>query len=108
MTWNIQLRANHSSTVTDMTIMACAHAGARRNARSVLRLKRALGQSFARRQRRRDLGRPIAYSNRSTLRRLGNSFIHKKAIAMVPTPPNMTAGTAPNSAAVRPLSNSPS
>src|SRR5262249_39724271 len=46
-----------------------------------------------------------AYSSRSTLRRLGNSFIHNSATAIVPTPPRTAAGMAPNSPAVSPLSN---
>src|SRR5262245_36505410 len=50
-------------------------------------------------------GESDAYSSRSTLRRLGNSFIHNSATAIVPTPPRTAAGMAPNSPAVSPLSN---
>jgi hypothetical protein len=45
------------------------------------------------------------HSSRSTLRSVGNSFIHNRATAMVPKPPSATAGTVPNRAAVTPLSN---
>jgi len=50
----------------------------------------------------------VTHSSRSTLRNDGNSFIHNSATAIVPRPPISAAGIAPNSAAVRPLSNSPS
>src|ERR1700679_3039966 len=47
-------------------------------------------------------------SSRSTSRNVGNSFIHRSATATVPMPPNNTAGTVPNRAAVTPLSKPPS
>lgn len=45
------------------------------------------------------------YSSRSTLRSEGNSFIQSSATAIVAIPPRAAAGTAPNKAAVTPLSN---
>src|SRR5450432_1905593 len=47
----------------------------------------------------------LFHSSRSTLRSVGNSFIHNSATAIVPTPPSTAAGIAPNKAAVTPLSN---
>ena len=58
--------------------------------------------------RRVEISQRVPYSSRSTLRSVGNSFIHNSAIAMVPTPPSTAAGIAPNKAAVTPLSNWPS
>ena len=63
---------------------------------------------FRKRSEVNELARRAPYSSRSTFRSVGNSFIHNSAIAIVPTPPSTAAGTAPNSAAVTPLSNWPS
>jgi hypothetical protein len=48
------------------------------------------------------------HSSRSILRSSGKSRIQRSATKIVPRPPRTTAGTVPKSAAVMPLSNSPS
>ena len=53
-------------------------------------------------------GTACGYSSRSTLLSSGKSRIQSSATPMQPRPPSTAAGTVPKSAAVMPLSNSPS
>ena len=78
--------------------------------RSSLKTARILAENPPSRQIkcRRDDVLSAVHPSRCTSRNVGNNFIHNSATRMVPTPPNITAGTAPNKAAVTPLSNCPS